>query len=103
VLRIGTWVMSCRAFSRRIEHQCLARLFERFAVDGMVLDFQSTRKNGPVQEFLSGILDEPPGPTARLTRSTFASKCPKLYHRIVEIEGSAKMTSEGAAVPAHKD
>ena len=29
-LAIDHWVMSCRAFSRRIEHGCLQRVFEKF-------------------------------------------------------------------------
>ena len=32
ILRVDTWVMNCRAFSRRIEHKCLDLLFDRFGV-----------------------------------------------------------------------
>src|SRR4029079_2415855 len=31
-LLVDVWVMSCRAFSRRIEHQCLRQLFDTFNV-----------------------------------------------------------------------
>ncbi len=36
-LNIDTWVMSCRAFSRRIEYMCLEQLFAKFDVDEIEL------------------------------------------------------------------
>src|SRR5262249_59422181 len=30
---VDTWVMSCRAFARRIEHHCLEILFEHFGLE----------------------------------------------------------------------
>lgn len=86
-LRIGTWVMSCRAFSRRIEYQCLVQLFRRFAAEEMVFEFKATPKNGPLEEFLSGLLDEKPAPESHLRREAFEAKCPNLYHEVNEING----------------
>jgi FkbH-like protein len=83
-LYIDTWVMSCRAFSRRIEHQCLARLFERFGTNEMRFHFQSTPKNAPLQELLASLLDQPPGAETCLTRASFSTKCPKLYQKVIE-------------------
>jgi FkbH-like protein len=102
-LHVGAWVMSCRAFSRRIEHQCLAKLFERFGVEEMIFDFQPTRKNGPLQEFLSGMLGHPATPEARLRRDRFEAQCPKLYHEIVEIDGGVKTTGESACTTVEID
>jgi FkbH-like protein len=87
VLRIGTWVMSCRAFSRRIEHQCLTQLFRRYRADEMIFEFKPTPKNGPIQDFLAGMLDAPATAEARLGRAAFEAKCPALYHEITEING----------------
>ena len=86
-LRIGTWVMSCRAFSRRIEHQCLAQLFRRFAAEEMIFEFKETPKNRPMQDFLSGVSDGPVTSELQLQRNVFEAKCPNLYHQVKEIHG----------------
>jgi len=83
-LHIETWVMSCRAFGRRIEHQCLATLFERFGAQQAVLDFQPTPRNAPLQAFLEELLGQPPAPSARLARERFVKACPPLFHTVRE-------------------
>lgn len=70
-VHLATWVMSCRAFSRHIEHWCLEELFRRFAVDSISLDFQATERNGPLQEFLSNVLGGPPFPGCTVTKDGF--------------------------------
>jgi FkbH-like protein len=88
VLDVGVWVMSCRAFARRIEHQCLKALFSRLGVSEIRFAFQPTPKNGPIQEFFAGILGwKPEGPFS-IVRARFEAKCPPLYHRVNEL-GSA--------------
>ena len=57
---VDLWVMSCRAFSRRIEHQCLRQLFGRFGVDEISFDFERTPRNTPFEEFLTGLLGAKP-------------------------------------------
>jgi predicted enzyme involved in methoxymalonyl-ACP biosynthesis len=52
-LIVDHWVMSCRAFSRMIEHHVMQAIFERYGVDAIQLRFQPTPKNQPLQEFLS--------------------------------------------------
>jgi len=79
-LRIDTWVMSCRAFSRRIEHQCLRQLYQHFGVTEVVLDFVSTPRNGPTREFLTAF--GTPQPEFRLTRQYFEAACPPLFHSL---------------------
>ena len=86
-LTIEAWVMSCRAFSRRIEHQTIARLFERFAVKEFVFDFAPTAKNKPVSDFLKEMIGEELRPGVRLSREAFQSKCPALYHQVIETNG----------------
>ena len=50
-LHIQTWVMSCRAFSRRIEHQVLAQLISEWSPERIELDFLPTERNTPTQDF----------------------------------------------------
>ncbi|MBV9034159.1 MAG: hypothetical protein JO182_06665, partial [Acidobacteriaceae bacterium] len=83
-LTIQAWVMSCRAFSRRIEHQTVVQLFERFAVKDVIFDFTPTVKNKPVSDFLKEMIGEELRPGVRLSREAFRSKCPALYHQVVE-------------------
>lgn len=82
-LAIDAWVMSCRAFSRRIEHQCLRRLFEEFQAEELVFDFVGTPRNGPLVEFFAAFA--PPGPQFRLTKAVFDKACPALSHSVKEI------------------
>ncbi len=83
-IHVETWVMSCRAFSRRIEHQCIAQLFGRFAAEEMVFDFKPTGKNEALKDFLSSMVGQQPELETRLRREVFEAKCPNLYHEIRE-------------------
>ncbi len=87
-LDIEAWVMSCRAFSRRIEHQCLKLLFEYSGAREIFFEFQPTPRNGPLKDFLEGITGTRPAGPVSLTRSQFEEKCPRLYHRIAESQTS---------------
>ena len=80
---VTTWVMSCRAFSRRIEFQCLRVLFDQFGSSQAVIDFVPTARNGPLQEFLGGLLDEPlpPAPLV-ISRQQIDARTPALHHTI---------------------
>ena len=86
-VNIDSWVMSCRAFSRRIEHQCLRAMFAQFGVPEIALRFAETAKNGPVRDFLAANAD--PGTEGRviITQKRFRSVCPALYHRVEELTG----------------
>jgi FkbH-like protein len=83
-LVLDVWTMSCRAFSRRIEHRCIEELFKRSDIDEIVFGFQSTPKNGPIREFLSGVLGEPPTDQHRLSREQFLERPVKTFHRVLE-------------------
>ncbi|HVS37558.1 MAG TPA: HAD-IIIC family phosphatase [Gemmataceae bacterium] len=86
VLLVDTWVMSCRAFSRRIEHQCVRLLFDRFPVEEIAFDYRPTDRNGPCQDFFAALLGGAPSDVPRLTRDLFASECPPLFHRVKVID-----------------
>ncbi len=83
---VDHWVMSCRAFSRRIEHQCLKWIFDRFQPEAVSLRFAATPRNGPTQEFLSSLTkDDLSGSPVRVSRQAFEARCPVLYHSVQEI------------------
>jgi FkbH-like protein len=84
-LNVEAWVMSCRAFARRIEHQTLRTLFENAGVSEMRFDFAATAKNGPTREFFAAVLGEEPQSKFGLTRAQFEAKCPALYHEVREM------------------
>jgi len=81
-LQVDTWVMSCRAFSRRIEHHCVERLFADFGVARIEFDFVPTERNRALQEFFAELLGTAPAAPVRLEREHFRESCPPLYHRI---------------------
>jgi FkbH-like protein len=82
---VSTWVMSCRAFSRRIEHQCLKYLFEKLDTDEIIFDYEATPRNGPIQDFFAELLEGAIGPTLSVRKACFNAKAPALFHRIVEV------------------
>ena len=73
-LKVDTWVMSCRAFSRRIEYKTLEELFTKFDVDEIELDFVPTERNSPLREFLTVIFGEAPSPGCVISRNVFESR-----------------------------
>ncbi len=77
--------MSCRAFSRRIEHRCLEQLFSRFDLDEIVFDYAETPRNGPLREFLTELSGAAPHAGFRLRRETFFARCPSLFSDVYEL------------------
>jgi FkbH-like protein len=86
-LVLETWVLSCRAFARRIEYQSLRVLFDRFDCAAIRFSFAPTPKNGPLQEFLADLLPVKPkaGEEPGLSRQDFAARCPPLHHHTTVI------------------
>lgn len=81
---VDTWVMSCRAFSRQIEHQSIRHLFAATSALEMRFLYKPTGRNGPTQTFFeeffcSAALQEE---ALDLSASLFAEKCPVLYHQV---------------------
>ena len=83
-MHVDTWVMSCRAFSRRIEHACLSHLFKTFDVEQIRFEFMATQRNKPLQDFLAEVAGGPPEPGLWISRVGFFDKCPRMYHRVQE-------------------
>lgn len=81
---IRTWVMSCRAFSRLIEYECIRWFFAKLDVDQMEFDFLPTARNAPMRDFLQQIRKAPAEPGCHLSREQFLRNCPESSHVIEE-------------------
>ncbi len=86
VLSVESWVMSCRAFARRIEHHCLKFLFDKFGSNRIAFEYQETPRNNPVKlffaEFLSGVLP----PQLEISKAQFSAVSPRLFHHVRELK-----------------
>jgi FkbH-like protein len=82
---VDAWVLSCRAFSRRIEHACVKAILARFDAAEIAFDFTSTAKNGPLKSFFLELIGKEPDDSFTLPQSVFESACPPLYHRLKEL------------------
>jgi FkbH-like protein len=81
-LKIDTWVMSCRAFGRHIEHKCLEYLFDQWDVAEIELGYQATARNEPAREFLSQFWDQQTDSACKIQRQVFMSRKPALFHSV---------------------
>jgi FkbH-like protein len=79
---VDTWVMSCRALGRRIEHQCVQAVFDRLAAEELAFDFVATNRNQPLQLFFQQLLGELPQQRVTLRRRQFREQCPGLFHTV---------------------
>lgn len=86
-LEISAWVMSCRAFSRQVEFHTLEHLFQAAEIDDILLCYQPTERNAPMQQFLRLI-----GAMANekekwvLSRDVFSQSEHELPHDVAVIE-----------------
>jgi FkbH-like protein len=78
------WVMSCRAFSRRIEHACLLYLFEKFQAEEVRLAFRPTPRNEPFRKFLSELIGNFSPDSCTVTLQQFRQSSPKIPIHIRE-------------------
>ena len=81
-LKVNAWVMSCRAFSRRIEHQCIKYLFATFEPDEIVFDYEETSRNYPLRDFFAGLFGGAPCQVITLSKELFERNVPLLFHRV---------------------
>lgn len=82
-LDVLTWVLSCRAFSRKIELQTLDYLFRLTGAGRIVLAFKSTERNEPLRKFLQELgLPVESGGDLVLTKDQFARAGLDLPHRV---------------------
>jgi len=79
---VDVWVMSCRAFSRRIEYNTLGEMFRQLEVSTLRFDFTSTERNGPLSEFFESVTAEAPTSSLTLTAEDFAQRCPQLFAKV---------------------
>jgi FkbH-like protein len=84
-LHVDSWVMSCRAFSRRIEHHCLKLLFEKMGIGEITFAYESTPRNEPIRLFFTELLGEPPTPGFSLSKAGFDARVPDLFHRVADV------------------
>jgi FkbH-like protein len=83
---IDHWVMSCRAFARRIEHATLRFLFEEFGASMASLAFRPTDRNGPLRDFLREFVEIPADAgTVQISRARFDAVCVRLYHDVERV------------------
>jgi FkbH-like protein len=83
-LHVDAWVLSCRAFSRRIEFACLAELFARFPLETLTFQFAPTDRNTPLREFFTAFPETHSEAGLSISRDLFFAKCPRLFHRVEE-------------------
>jgi FkbH-like protein len=86
-LAVDHWVMSCRAFSRRIEHGCLQHVFEKFGVELVNFDYMKTQRNQPVQDFLAQLTGDADAEKYSITKQQLLGRGPAVYLEIQEREG----------------
>lgn len=80
---VDLWVMSCRAFSRQIEFQCLRQMFAKTGKQEIRFRFAATERNGPLQTFFAHLLSAPTGEDElRLRFDDFVRLCPTLHHQV---------------------
>jgi FkbH-like protein len=79
-VHVDTWVMSCRAFARRIEHQCLQMLVATFGADRLHFAFAPTARNEPLQRFFASVLGD--RPTGAFAIDARRLNLPLLYHAV---------------------
>ncbi|HWQ56630.1 MAG TPA: HAD-IIIC family phosphatase, partial [Bryobacteraceae bacterium] len=78
----SVWVMSCRAFSRRIEHALADYVFRTEDCESIALDYTPTDRNSPLREFLEEFASPPLAQPVILTREEFVKRCPQIYLRL---------------------
>lgn len=77
--RIDGWVLSCRAFSRRVEHAMLKTVITKFNAKSVVFDFKETEKNKPTSEFLTSV---DIGAEPQVGSGTLLDRMPQIYSTV---------------------
>ncbi|HEX4020398.1 MAG TPA: HAD-IIIC family phosphatase [Acidobacteriaceae bacterium] len=76
---VDSWVLSCRAFSRRIEFACLLALFDFCSAQQIQILWRRTDRNSYLQEFLSQLPGETIEASIKIDREKFRRACPALH------------------------
>jgi len=79
-LAIRSWVMSCRAFSRRIEFATLQCLLHQWPCEKVEFDWRQTERNGPIATTLRLLVGElPASGRIEISAATLRQNLPLLY------------------------
>ena len=82
-LQVTSWVLSCRAFSRKIEDHMLNHLFNHHGVAALRFAFRATDRNQPLRSYLASLgLDAETGGTQELSREQFQNRNEELPHQV---------------------
>lgn len=82
-LEVSSWVLSCRAFSRKIEDHMLSHLFRQDGVRLVRLAFQPTERNQPLCNYLTSFgLDAGTGGGLTISREPFPAQLEDLPHQV---------------------
>lgn len=82
-IEVTSWVLSCRAFSRKIEHHMLDRLFKKRCVTAVRLAYGRTDRNQPLQKYLASYgLDVDRDIEMLLSREQFQKHVEDLPHEV---------------------
>lgn len=84
-LRIDNWVMSCRAFGKRIEYACMNALYEEYGANEIHFDFTATERNGPITTFLEKMLGTTPRAGSRLPKDQFMERRLETFNAVAEV------------------
>jgi FkbH-like protein len=85
-LHVRSWVMSCRAFSRRIEFATLHFLLARWPCKRISFDWRRTERNGPAFDVLRQLFGDLPSPgTLEIESDALRSRLPPQYAAIKEL------------------
>jgi FkbH-like protein len=88
-LDVSAWVLSCRAFSRKIEFHTLEYLFRWSGARSIALSFQPTERNQPLQAFLKELgLTADRASRLVLSREEFLRMNHDLPHGFEMLEGA---------------
>ena len=84
---VSSFVLSCRAFARRVEYGVIAFLFERIGCGGLDFRFRPTARNEPIVSFFRGLLGSVAAEeqTLSLTIETFGLRAPLVAIQMEEI------------------
>ncbi len=88
-VKVSHWVMSCRAFSRRLEHHTLDGLFQQCNAEEVEFAFEPTLRNQPLQKFFQALGIS--GDTRRVSVSQFRNRCGVLPHQVSNLTKLAEI------------
>jgi len=84
---IDAWVLSCRAFSRRIEHAAIMALLKKTGCQRLEFQFEATQRNTPFQDTLQKFTGKKTVTgNIVLCQSEFNTNCPQIYAKVIDNE-----------------